>query len=107
VNISFIHILHADRRIQRKRLRYVGHVNRIAIYRLPYAGSSRCGIREYTEREEEAVARRRWIDNLNEDCNELNSNVVEACGRAAYITGTNGGCQCRGDQSEGSRRQRH
>ena len=66
-------------KIQRKRLRYFGHVNRMATDRLPYIALFG---RVHGERRR-GRPRKRWINNLKEDCGELGMNLVEACRLAA------------------------
>jgi len=66
-------------RIQRKRLRYFGHVCRMSPNRLPYIALFEHG---HGERKR-GRPRKRWINNLKEDCDELGLNVVEACRLAA------------------------
>ena len=66
-------------RIQRKRLRYFGHVNRMAPNRLPYIAL----FGHVHGQRKRGRPRKRWINNLREDCDELGLNVVEACRLAA------------------------
>ena len=66
-------------RIQRKGLRYFGHVNGMAPSRLPHIALFG---HVHGERKR-GRPRKRWINNLREDCEEMGLDVVEACRLAA------------------------
>jgi hypothetical protein len=66
-------------RIQRKRLRYFGYVNRMTPDRLPHIALFGHVHGEKLER----TTRKRWINNLREYGDELGKNIAEACRFAA------------------------